>query len=155
FFSLPLGGVASIGPLMAPAALTIPDPVLQSKYEQYQANYKFQAQQNWYSTPFGGQPQPLETSTNRPAHVASMTALFPGALATGGRAIAPPVAFAFEAQGADRRARLDTIPPSLIVPAMPGLGIPAALIPTMVVQAKATEPLPLAQVRDRLAAQTK
>ncbi len=155
FLSLPVGGVASAGLLMAPAATTIPDPVLQSAYDQYKANHKSHAQQNWYSTPFGGAPQPLETSTNRPAHVASMTAMFAGSLATGGPPLAPPLAFAAEARGADQRARLDTLPPALIAPAMPGLGIPAALIPTMAVQAQATEPPPLAQVRERLAAQTK
>lgn len=155
FFTLPLGGITSVGPLMGSAALTIPDPLLQSAYEEYKDRHKSLAQQNWYSKPSQGPPQPLETSTNRPTHVASLTALFAGALATGGPAFVPPLAFGFEAYGADQRARLDTLPAALIVPALPGLGIPAALLPTMVAQARTTEPLPLAQVRERLAAQTK
>ncbi len=165
FLTLPLGGVASAGPLIAPAALTIPDPVMVSAYEEYKREHKSLVQDNWYSSPADRFPpfgettvrlaQPLESSANRPAHVASLTALFAGSLATGGVAFAPPLAFGFEGRAADQRARLDTLPAALIVPALPGLGLPSALIPTMVAQANATEPLPLAQVRERLAAKMK
>lgn len=151
FFVAPFGGSAA-ALLAAPAGLTVPDPVLASKYQQYKTEQVRAAQDNWFSRPpfgFGGVSKPLDVSVVSARNVGAMAA----ALAIPGNPLDAVGLLAGLSYAADQKARTESLAAALIGPVGPG--IPAAAVATVAVQSKATQPLPLDAVRGQLTERAK
>jgi hypothetical protein len=150
FLFAPLPGVNLSAVLAAPAGL-VPNLRAQSQYIQYKTEHAAGLKQTWFSIfPTGRLPDPAFQT--KPSGV-SLTAALAGLLSTGGNTLAATTLVSGHAILADQRTRTETLPSALIVPVMPGLGGLATAIGNLASVPAASVPLPLANVKNRLATQ--
>lgn len=152
---LPAAHATGAEVLAALMPLAAPDVLLQRQYDEYRRQYADHVRENWFATPFFGAAKPLETSVTKPGNLASLAGVASGMAATDATPWSMAASFAADAIAADRRARLLTLNPTLVAPVLTGPGLLAPVTGTVAAQALATQPPPLAAVRDRMVTQLK
>jgi hypothetical protein len=145
--TVPGVGVADLLAAVAPAAA--PDLLTADAYRAYAAGHQMELKRAWFDDLFGNRTVP-DTALVKPVNAAALVSALAGSLATAGSPLTAPAVLAGSAVLADRRTRLETLPPALIAPVAPGLGGLVTALGDLAVQNVAAQPLPTAAVRERL-----
>ena len=151
FLFAPVGGVTLSTLLTAFAPAYTPNLQMSQLYKDYVEQHRSTLKQSWY-TIFPSSVVP-DTSLIRTPNIAAVTALLGGNLATGGSPLAAPLLLTGAANLADRKARYDTMPLTLMAPVLPGASTLAQTIAMVAPQAVVAEPLPLKSVQSYLTEQ--